>query len=258
MYKWFSKCLGIATILVMLAALSACGEAPANGSGGTLPPSSATDAVETLPEETATDTPEPTSTIEPIDTATDAPEDTADPEDTSSAAPTDAETDTATEADASPTPSPTSQSEEDTGALEIPPVVGTAKVENSLTLRSTASSSASSLAQIPKDAEFTVVRVESNKKWLKVKYDDKQGYVPFKYVSLGDDEDALVCTVVSNSALNVRGGAGTGADVIGSAKSGTNFVMLSKTTVSGQTWYEVQIGDKTGYVSAKYCRISEK
>jgi uncharacterized protein YgiM (DUF1202 family) len=81
--------------------------------------------------------------------------------------------------------------------------------------------------------------------------------VPAKYVAVGSDEGDRVCTVFCDSVLNVREGAGTSHDVIGSIGSGTSLIVKSKTTVGGKTWYKVEIGSSTGYVIAQYCRIAE-
>ena len=237
--RFVSFTLVITTVILF----SGCDE-QVLGPGNTMPAS--TPPAATGPADTGTTAPD--ATTAPPD-ATSAPPETVAPTDTPSAAPTGTP-----DSGASPTPT----AAPDTGSLTVPDVVGKANTTDKLTLRSKASSSGSAVAEIPREGEFTVLSVETGKKWLKVKYDGKEGFVPVKSVLLGGDEDTRVCMVISDGNLNVRSGAGTKNDVIGTVKTGSNLLVTSKTTVDGQTWYKVAIGDTTGYVIAKYCRISEK
>ena len=247
------RTISLVLVLFLLIGLCGCGEAPVAGSFTTAPVNTIdistagpngtgaanTDGLEsTNPSET-----ESPDTTEPEGTATAQPEDTQTPEDTDTE-------------EATATPKPTTPPNE--GVLSVDPVIGKPNVSEYLTLRKTASTTSESLAQIPKDGEFTVVMVETGKKWLKVEYDGKTGFVPFKYVSVGSEDGDLVCTVFCDSVLNVRDGAGTGHDVIGSVEYGTNLIVKSKATSGGKTWYKVEIGSTVGYVSAQYCRLSQK
>lgn len=239
------KLLYFTMVIATIIMFSGCTDVPVGGEGISQPPASTPPAA-TDPADTGTAAPDATT---PPPDGTTAPQETISPTDTPSATPTGTP-----EAGASPTPT----AAPDTGTLTVPDVVGKANATDKLTLRAKASSSGSSVAEIPKDGEFTVLSVETGKKWLKVKYDGKEGFVPVKYVLLGGDEDTRVCMVISDGNLNVRSGAGTKNDVVGTVKPGTNLLVTSKTTVDGQTWYKVAIGDTTGYVIGKYCRISEK
>lgn len=254
-----SRYVSIVLAVLLLFAFSGCDEAPVIGGGDTTPPASAdgvgaTDALGTAANPGDTATAPPADATQPGGTGTAPPADATQPE--TAATGTAAEAPTGTPA-ATATPQPGSESPGDADSLKVDPVTGKANVSETLTLRKTASSSAESVAKIPKDGEFTVIQVETGKKWLKVEYDGKEGYVQARYVSVGSKDTDRVCTVFCNSVLNVRNGAGTGHDVIGSVKPGTNLVVTSKTSVSGQTWYKVALGSSSGYVIAKYCRISE-
>lgn len=241
------------TMVIMTVILFSGCEEQVLGPGNTQPASTTPAATEPAGTTPAATDPAGTGTAAP-DATTAAPDATTAPPETVAPTETPSATPTGTQAGASPSPTAGG----DTDTLTVPDVVGKASVEDKLTLRSKASSSGSAVAEIPKDGEFTILSVETGKKWLKVKYDGKEGFVPVKYVSLGDDKDTRVCMVISDTNLNMRSGAGTKNDVIGTVKPGSNLLVTSKTTVDGQTWYKVAIGDTTGYVIGKYCRISEK
>lgn len=211
----------------------------------------------------ATDSPAPTDTSDAQ--ATDASGDTSQPDDTASLSPTDTPPSDATASPddtstASPTETPEateSSSPDNTGstdALDAPDVEGKPKnVQDYLPLRSSASSTADKLVEIHKDETFTVLAVSTTKTWLKVKYDDKTGYVLAKYVAIGSDGNSKVCTVTSTT-VNVRSGAGKSKNIIGTLKQGDTVVVLSETTASDGTWLKVKVGSKTGYVFKQYCR----
>lgn len=190
----------------------------------------------------ATGTPVSGETVQPDATATPDSGETAQPDATASAAPT-----------ATPD-SGSSSSGGDASALTPEAIKGTPDVNEYLPLRESASSTGTELAKIQKDEEFTVVQVSTNKAWLKVKYNDKTGYVMAKYVKIGSGSDK-VCTVTS-STINVRSGAGKTKDIVGTLKSGDTVVVTDTVTASSETWYKITIGDTTGYVFAQYCRLS--
>jgi uncharacterized protein YgiM (DUF1202 family) len=250
MTKRYSVGISIVLILFLLVVSAGCDETSVNGMGTAPPPSAGESTATGASEATTEDTmlPQDTSSVSPTDTAESDSTATISPGGSSTISPTDTP-------DTSASPVPTSGLK-DSDSMSVGPVVGKANVSEHLTLRKTASADGESLAQIPKDGEFTVLQVETGKKWLKVKYDDKTGYVQAKYVSIGSGDDR-VCTVFCNSALNVRDGAGTSHKVIGSVASGTTLVVKAKLSVSGKTWYKVEIGASTGYVIAQYCRIAE-
>ncbi len=238
---------------LLLVLLSGCDEAPVSA-GDQTEPAQTLRFVTDSPAATDLETPAATASVEPATiqpdpTGSAQPDLTTQPDDTG---------DPGEEDTPKPTQSPKPTADPSGGSsLSIDPVIGKADVSEHLTLRKSASTSAKSLAQIPKDAEFTVLMVETGKKWLKVKYDGKTGYVQAKYVTVGSDDGDRVCTVFCNSALNVREEAGTDHDVIGSVRSGTSLIVKSKTTVGGKTWLEVELGSSKGYVIAQYCRLAE-
>lgn len=65
----------------------------------------------------------------------------------------------------------------------------------------------------------------------------------------------LIGTVNTSSGnLNVRSGAGTSYEVIGSLKKGATFTITGQKKVSGTTWYKLTLKGKTGYVSSQYVK----
>ena len=69
-----------------------------------------------------------------------------------------------------------------------------------------------------------------------------------RYVGV-DDASWRAGTVTGND-VNLRKGAGTSTDVIGSLDKGDTVTILSKS----KNWYQVKAGSKTGYVSADYLK----
>ena len=66
---------------------------------------------------------------------------------------------------------------------------------------------------------------------------------------------------VTAASLNVRSGAGTGYQAVGSLNAGSSVMIRSEQTgTDGNLWYQIQFTDssgqiKTGYVSAAYVTI---
>lgn len=239
-----SRFICIVLAIIILVAFSGC-SAPVAAGDATVP-AHTVDIITASVSATVTETP---GTTQPDVTATAPPDDTSQPEGPKT-------TDVTGTKGTTSTPEPIA-TPSNGGTLSVNPVIGKVDMSEYLTLRKTASSSAESLTQIPKDGEFTVLQVETGKKWLKVKYEDMTGYVEAKYVKVGSDDGDRVCTVFCNSVLNVRKGAGTSHDIIGSIGSGTSLIVKSISTVGSKKWYAVEIGSSTGYVIAQYCRIAE-
>lgn len=222
----------------------------------TLPEVSPSDMGVWTPTPTESPTPAPTDTAGATDPAGSA---------TASASATAAGTETSTpEATASPTaevsatatPEPTtgSSGEEDKSPITPAEIKGKPDVNEYLPLRKTASSTAEELGKIQKDEEFTILQVSTNKSWLKVKYNDKTGYVLAKYVTVGSGESDKVCTIATDT-LNVRSGAGKSKTIVGTLKSGDTVIVTDTVTASSEKWYKIKVGDKEGYVFATNCRL---
>ena len=80
--------------------------------------------------------------------------------------------------------------------------------------------------------------------WVKVKYNNKTGYVYGSYVG----NYATITQYVTATTLNVRSGAGTSYSVLGSLSKGTKVEVIS--TTNG--WSKISYNGSTGYVSSQY------
>lgn len=91
-------------------------------------------------------------------------------------------------------------------------------------------------------------------KWLKISYNEKEGYICSKYVSYVDKTYDGINVIdwtarVSGNNVSVRKGAGSNYSVIEKLSLGANVTILS---TSGN-WYKIQYyGNKTGYISKDY------
>jgi stage II sporulation protein D len=96
--------------------------------------------------------------------------------------------------------------------------------------------------------------------WYRIKYGNTTGYVHSDYIkvsagstSRGDDRPQQTSTAtVTASWLNVRTGPGTNYRRIGAIQRNCKVTILKK---SG-SWYNIQYGSMTGYVSGEYLKLS--
>ena len=84
--------------------------------------------------------------------------------------------------------------------------------------------------------------------WVKVKYNNKTGYVYGSYVG----NYATTTKYVTATTLNVRSGAGTSYSVLGSLSKGTKVEVIS--TTNG--WSKINYNGSIGYVSSQYLSSS--
>lgn len=221
----------VVIVTIVIITKNLFGSAPSQGKQTTSPPLTGSPTV--TAKATATET---LSSESPTATATET-----------------APAETATEAP-SATPQPT-QTPGETETMTVPPIEGKADVSDYLSLRKSASASSEKLEEIPKDGTFKILEVSSaDKKWLKVEYSGKTGYVNANWVAIGEGGTDKVCTV-NTYMLKVRSGAGMTNPEIGVLKQGDTVLWLSETTVSDTVWCKIRVGDVTGYVSKKYCLV---
>ncbi|MGM9988393.1 MAG: SH3 domain-containing protein [Bacillaceae bacterium] len=144
-------------------------------------------------------------------------------------------------------------------------------IKSDVNLRDKASWSGKSLAVIKK-GQAVKAQVHNND-WMKVTYNGKTGYVAKEYVKITTTQkpneevrppsnpDANVTPpvqvnyeyVVTTTTLNVRSGASTKHQIIGTVKNGEKLDV--KESVMG--WYKINYKGKTGYVSAGYVEKRE-
>lgn len=121
---------------------------------------------------------------------------------------------------------------------------------SSLNLRSSASTDASVLTQIPGGASVTVTSKSNG--WATVVYGGKTGYASLDYIKIGQVASAQTAYVeLSSSTLNLRASASTDSEVLAQIPNG------QKLTVTGTTgsWAKVTYNGTTGYVSADFIRF---
>lgn len=81
-------------------------------------------------------------------------------------------------------------------------------------------------------------------------------------LELNDEELELIAGgkhkyIMATSEANVRSGPGKEYASLGHAKEGKTAIYTGKTKSdkTGMAWYEVKIGGRTGWISAKYSKI---
>ena len=138
--------------------------------------------------------------------------------------------------------------------LELPEKLGGLKAEAAsavyyetkanLHMRSKGSMNGRILTTIPKGKQVTYISESGN--WYKIQYGTKSGYVSSQYLK------KVTKTYTATANVNLRAKASTNSSVLATVPKGKNITYLSK---SG-SWYKVKYGSRTGYVSAKYVKVS--
>lgn len=137
--------------------------------------------------------------------------------------------------------------------------IGSATVTaDSLRLRSQANTTSAVLATVSKGKTVTV-EADAGDGWYQVTYGGKTGYMSGEWldITLGGDaaEDSAaepapekLRGLVTTGSLNVRSGAGTDYDKVGSLKAGAVVDIVAD---AGNGWYQIN----SGYVSAEYIKL---
>ena len=120
-----------------------------------------------------------------------------------------------------------------------------------LNLRQTASLEAKVLGQYPTGTWIEIV--EKGDEWSKVKVDGKDGFMMSKYLTSAANTSTMYVRTNTGIGLNLRKGPSTSSDIITSYPIGTAVQVLKK----GNGWYQVQVGENTGYMSSKYLSASK-
>lgn len=131
---------------------------------------------------------------------------------------------------------------------------------SSLRLRSQASTSSSTITTVPKGSTVTVEEDAGNG-WYKVTYGSKTGYMSSEWLTVSLNDGTVVPAaaaktaepeqlhgLVTASSLNVRAGAGTSYEKVGSLRSGTVVDIIADL---GNGWYQIS----SGYISADYITL---
>ena len=137
--------------------------------------------------------------------------------------------------------------------------IGTATVTaGSLRLRSQANTVSTILAQAPRGSTVTVEEDVGNG-WYKVTYGGKTGYMSGEWlsVSLNSGNAASVASeteaeqtrgLITAGVLNIRAGAGTNYNKVGTLRAGTVVDIIAD---MGNGWYQIS----SGYICADYVTL---
>lgn len=137
-------------------------------------------------------------------------------------------------------------------ALAAAPMTGAFAAEyatvkgGGLNLRETASLQAKVLGQYPTGTWIEIL--EKGDTWSKVKVDGKNGFMMSKYLAANQNNATMYVRTNTGIGLNLRKGPSTSSEIITSFPIDTAVTVLKK----GNGWYQVQVGDQTGYMSSKY------
>ena len=145
---------------------------------------------------------------------------------------------------------------------------------NSVRIRSGAGTENSALYTVNSGTPISVVDktlysgTGCSKKWYKVIYKNKTGYVCSSYVKFVDNSYSGMNTSdwtarVNGNNINIRKGAGTNYASVGTLSLGVNVKILSTSSSSDSNcstkkWYKIQYyNNKTAYICSKYVTKKE-
>lgn len=118
-------------------------------------------------------------------------------------------------------------------------------------LRAEANTSCATYTTIGKGQKVAVL--EGVEGWYKVDYNGQEGYMSADYMSVEEDHEGELgyCAVATEGDnLNIRAGAGTQFDILGSIPNGTVVPVQGIT----DGWVKVTYKSVTGYVSTDYVK----
>lgn len=143
------------------------------------------------------------------------------------------------------------------------PLEGTrvfANVSNFVNVRQAADTKSSVVGKLYGKCVATVLQEEGD--WVYVTSGNVTGYVVKEFLLLGEEAEAAIAKTyqpkikVTANTLNVRTGAGTEYETLGSFKKGAEAELLEKGTEWLKISYKVGGETKIGYVYAKYAEIT--
>lgn len=97
----------------------------------------------------------------------------------------------------------------------------------------------------------TIVAKNSGATWYKIKYGSGYGWVSASYISVSNATSHNATGITTASSLNIRSGAGTSFNKVGSIPRNTTLVIEASTN----GWYKITYNKISGYVSASYVKI---
>lgn len=127
--------------------------------------------------------------------------------------------------------------------------IKTKYASSTVNLRSGASTSTASISKLANGTSLKVLG-QNGGFYLVETTKGTQGYVSKTYVSTST-KPSIVTATVTASALNMRQGAGSSYGIVTTLAKGTKVTVIS---TSNASWWKVQYGSKTGYMSSKYLK----
>ncbi len=120
-----------------------------------------------------------------------------------------------------------------------------------LNVRSDSSTNSSIIGYLARGTKVDVVYRESNG-WYMIKFGTKYAYVNGNYISIINSNSLPIIQTgkVTASKLNVRSGASTSSEIIGTLKKGNVAEIVSKEN----GWYKIKYYNSYGYVSSSYVK----
>ncbi|MGN1085239.1 MAG: SH3 domain-containing protein [Lachnospiraceae bacterium] len=135
-----------------------------------------------------------------------------------------------------------------------------ANVTNYVNVRQEATTSSNVVGKLYAGCVATVIEEKGD--WVYVNSGNVTGYVVNKYLLFGNEAEAAIAKKytpkikVTANVLNIRSGAGTGYDIIGTFTNGAEAELLEK----GKEWMKIRFSsggtEKVGYVYAKYVTVT--
>lgn len=136
--------------------------------------------------------------------------------------------------------------------------LGIAEVDGNLNVRKSATTDSSVVGKMTNHAACEILAAEGE--WYQIRSGKVEGYVSADYIITGDEAYAVAeqeiqtVATVKTGTLRVREAATTESSIV--ALVNENEDLIVKDALEG--WYEVEVDDLSGFVSADYVEISLK
>ena len=134
--------------------------------------------------------------------------------------------------------------------------IGTAIVKaTSLNIRSGAGTNYNKVGTVVKGDKVSVLKVSGS--WYQIKVGNVIGWVAGEHIILNSNNSSGSSTanktgVITATSLNIRSGAGTNYNKVGTVLKGAKVTIL-KTSGS---WCQIKVNNVTGWVSSEYVKVN--
>ncbi|WP_346936247.1 SH3 domain-containing protein [Clostridium sp.] len=143
---------------------------------------------------------------------------------------------------------------------------------DALNVRSSASTSSKIVGTLYKNSKVEILSTSNG--WHKIKFNSGTAFVSSEFISNSNNTETTPGTgtvtppevtppshtvegkvaIVNADALNVRSGAGTSYGIVTTVRYGSKLPIISYTN----GWYNVKVGNTTGYISCDYVTIADE